>query len=1135
MFPGEIGSEGCFVGEDTTTLAAQVPKMHAIRLWKSSAICASRCLSVACVVTAFSLIPWAAHAQAVQAREGSITIPTYALGPADPNPPFPLVNAHPVYPYPMLDDLSNQHVMKTYHAVYLENQYLKITIIPDLGGHVYSVYDKLNHREMLYRNNVIKYGLVGPRGAWIAGGMEFSFPYAHTTDTVSQVESALHRNSDGSATEVIGAVDWVSNMYWQIALTLRPDTARVEEGVTLFNATPVNHLYLFWTNTAVKATDDLQYVYPMRETISDDPFAIVQSWPVWKGVDQSFYKNDPTAIAIFARDVQRNFFGVYYHQSNYGVVHVADYREDPGKKLWSWGTAPSGKIWDHILSDDDGSYNEIQSGRFATQGYREFMNPHRVERWTEYWYPVSGLNGGFVEATEQMAVNATFHPGASGPQGNVTVLISPVADVSGARVTVSLGSKVLREMRDVRLVSMHPIAYAIPVDNVDEARKELCLTVRSAEGKTLLQWSAAAPVDGNTELVPSVGQPEQVKLRVTPKTPLEELYLNGVFLEKQGDEQVALNTYDQLLQQDPGYLPALLKKAVYAYRAADFAQAQHLLERAEERDKENPTVAYTAGLVYRAEGKLSLAKNAFWSSIHYGASSSPSVSWSTAYLELGEIAIRQGNYAQAIDLLQSALNNNAADALALSDLAVAQRLHGEARAAEVTAARAVEAMPLLPYSLAEQWQDVTAQNAAPASVSAASIHWAHAIESDPENYIAVAAWYRELGAWQSSDAVLHAALKNLPAQRLSPMVDYYLASNSRKEGTLQQAAQYAARAGSLPVAGVFPNRLTDASVLSEAVHDQPGDAHAKYALGNFLFPHARYEEAGALWSSALRQGFEDPVLLRNLGVYAWHIQGDRTSAASYYARAIALQPGDYRLYPDLDEIYEEEANNAARAKLFRDAPAAVLDQDTVRARHALFLIEQSQPEAALSLLVDHQFKPWEGGVVIHNMYVVANMERGKKALTEHKPQQAVEAFREAMRYPEDLGTGQPAEPELAEQFYWLGVALAMQGETADAAAAWQSAAAQGRASGDVFGALADNKLGKTELARKSLDQCIERVTQPDAVAQDFFLAALAEQYSGHAERAQMEFHHALALDPLLWQARVAASETQSLEGTEHRP
>ncbi len=417
------------------------------------------CISLAAFLLAFLLVPSAARAQSVRGWQGTITIPTYELGPPDPNPPFALVNPHPVYPYPMLDDLGDQRGPKTWRAIYLENQYLKITILPELGGHVYSVYDKLHSREMLYRNRVIKYGLVGPRGAWIAGGIEFSFPFAHTTDTVSTVESALHQNADGSATAIVGAVDWVSKMYWQIALTLRPDTARLEEGVTLFNATPLNHLYLFWTNTAVPATDDLQYIYPMRETISDDPFAIVQSWPVWEGVDQSWYKNDPSALAIFARDVHRDFFGAYYHQSNYGVVHVANFRQDPGKKLWSWGTSRSGRIWDTILSDDDGPYNEIQSGRFATQGYREFMEPHRVEQWTEYWYPVSGLDGGFVEATDQMALNVNFAgmgSGPSGPSGEVKLLLSPVVNIRNATVTVGLGASPLRTIPNIQLSPLHP-------------------------------------------------------------------------------------------------------------------------------------------------------------------------------------------------------------------------------------------------------------------------------------------------------------------------------------------------------------------------------------------------------------------------------------------------------------------------------------------------------------------------------------------------------------------------------------------------------------------------------------------------------------------------------------------------------
>ncbi|MFL6428962.1 MAG: DUF5107 domain-containing protein, partial [Acidobacteriaceae bacterium] len=888
----------------------------------------------------------------------------------------------------------------------------------------------------------------------------------------------------------------------------------LEEGVTLFNATPLNHLYLFWTNTAVSASDDLQYIYPMRETISDDPFAIVQSWPVWEGVDQSWYKNDPSATAIFARDVHREFFGVYYHQSNYGVVHVSDFRQDPGKKVWSWGTSRAGRIWDTILSDEDGPYNEIQSGRFATQGYREFMEPHRVEQWTEYWYPVSGLDGGFVEATSEVALNVNF--AGSGPAGEAKLLLSPVANIRNASVTVSLGSNLLRTIPNVQLEPMHPAAYTIPVPDLDRARKELHMKIQSAKGGVLLDWSAAAPVDGNPDLISSAGKPEQTPISVSPQTPIEQLYLQGVFLQKRGDTDAARNIYQQVLERDPGYVPALLQLAFFSYSAADFAGAEHLIELASNRENESPMVAYAAGLIYRAEGRLSLASNAFWNAIHYGPPSAPGLSLAPAYIELGEIAIRQGDYGKAVDLLEHAVDSNPTDAFALADLAAAQRLLGNAQAAAVSSAKAVQQMPLLPYALAEHWLDT-------ASTPAAGQAWAQTIASDPQNYLAIAAWYHDLGAWQSSDAILQAAIANLPAQSVSPMIYYYLGSDSRQEGHVEQAKQFEAKASSLPIAQVFPDSLTDAAVLKEAVDQNSQDAHAKYALGNFLFAHSRYDEAASLWSAALQQNFEDPVLLRNLGVYQWHAKNDLTNAASYYTRAIALSPKDYRLYTDLDEIYEQAGDGAARAKLFQNAKPDVLDRDTVRARHALYFIEQFEPDQALALFAGHRFKPWEGGVAIHTMFVRANIQKGRKALAAHQPEQAAEDFKEAMKYPEDLGTGQPAQPELSEQFYWLGVALAAQGKTAEAAKAWENAT---HSSGkpDVFAALAERKLGQDERAKQILQQCSDSANRPDSVADDFYVAGLAQRAQSHKDRAQVVFRRALALDPLFWQAHVAIAE-----------
>lgn len=1103
-----------------------------------------RCALIAGFTFALLPVSFPAQGQAVQAWEGTIAIPTYELGPADPNPPFPLINTNPVYPYTMLDNLTDQRALKTYRAIYLENKYLKITILPQLGGHVYSVYDKIDDREVLYRNHVVKYGLVGPRGAWISGGMEFSFPFAHTTDTVSTVESVLHHNADGSATALVGAVDWVSNMYWQIALTLRPDTARLDESVTLFNPTAVNHLYLFWTNTAVKATDDLQYIYPMRETISDDPFAIVQSWPVWDGVDQSWYKNDASALAIFARDVQRNYFGIYYHQSNYGVVHVADFRQDPGKKIWTWGTAPHGRIWDHILSDSDGPYNEIQSGRFYTQGYREFMDPQSIEKWTEHWYPVRGLNGGFVEATNRMAVNVTYLAGKPDGPDAVKILVSPVAEIRNATLAVKLGATPLREIGSIHLAPLQPASFTIPIQSTATAKKELSIEIRSAEDEILLRWSAAEPIDGNPNLIGSVGAPLQKPLSITSQTPLEELYLHGVFLQKRGDMPDALKDYDQVLKQDPGYIPALIKEAIYRYEGADFQKAGALLARASRRDNENPTVAYAAGVIYRAEGQLPLAKDALWTSIHYGNSSPTGHSLAAQFVELGEIEIREGNYVEAAGLLERALTYNADDGLALTDLAVAERLGGDSRQAAISSDAALKQTCLLPYALAEQWLDKGGRDEGSsfsggetAASPATSGSWTRTISSDPQNYIAIASWYHELGAWQSSDAVLHAEIEYLPAQDLSPMVYYYLASNARQEGDAGQAGEYDRKAASLPISQVFPNRITDAAVLMEAVRHNPADAHASYALGNFLFAHGRYDEAADLWLGALEQGFNNPVLLRNLGVYEWRVKKSLAKAAGYYARAIQLSRNDYRLYTDLDSIYEEESNSVGRTTLFRDAPAEVLSQDTVRVRHAILLLEQSKSNQALALLTNHRFKPWEGGVIVHDVFVRASMEEGERALDARQPGQAAQAFRQAMQYPDDLGTGEPAQPDTAEQRYWLGVALEAEGQTAEAISAWESAAAQGESGADgspVFSALAYEKLGKDEQAGHILGQCIQAATRPGAGANSYFVAGMAEYYSRNLELARKDFEDALQREPLLWEARVALTTVRGGAKIDHK-
>ncbi len=440
----------------------------------------------------------------VRVSQGTLEIPTYLMGEEDPNPPFPLADARRIYPYTLLDDLTNQRGAKSYKAVYLENEFLRAIVLPELGGHLYSLYDKVNKREVFYRNHVVKYGLVSLRGAWMSGGVEFNFPNGHTVVTVSPVAFTTMQNSDGSATVVVGDVDLVTEMHWEVALTLHPGQARLEQHVTLFNDTGLFDPYWYWANAAVPATDDMRYIYPMREA---NPHSHTEIWsyPMHDGVDYSWYKNIRQPTSLFGRDVHRNFFGAYYEKSDYGVVHVADFREVLGKKTWTWGVGDDGLIWTGLLTDHDGPYNEIQSGRFETQLNYEFLPPRRVESFTEFWYPVQGLGGGFVEATARLALNAGFFPASPGAPQHAEFSIFANEAIRGVHVVVKLETQVLKDLGPIALEPMTPLKVVVPLADWEAAKKRIEVSVSGPNGQPLLHWSAADPIDGNPDFVPEAG------------------------------------------------------------------------------------------------------------------------------------------------------------------------------------------------------------------------------------------------------------------------------------------------------------------------------------------------------------------------------------------------------------------------------------------------------------------------------------------------------------------------------------------------------------------------------------------------------------------------------------------------------
>src|SRR6476469_485728 len=412
--------------------------------------------------------------------EAPLTIPTYELN--APNPYPALLDSQrrrwrPVYPYPFLDSLGTQKTNKSWKAVYLENEYLKVIVLPELGGHVYQIFDKTLNRDVRYSNPVMKSAMVALRGAWVSGGIEWNFPDGHTLTTVSPIDYVISTEPDGSAAVALGDTERVQGMQWQIILRLRPGTRVLETEVTLNNRRPVTGRYWYWSTAGGSAAPDLRFNYPMREAYPH-AFWPVFKFPIEKGVDIGRFSEVPNFLSLFARDSKRDYFGVYYEQADWGVVHVADHRELPGKKTWTWGTDENGDVWVDKLTDGGGQYVEFQGGRFETQMEHQFIAPHRVEHFVEYWFGVSRMGGAWNEATRDAALRINL-------QGNKAVVsVAPNQRFSGAEFALANGGKLIRTTR----VDLDPSKVFTTTIEVPLPKQPLELTLKSNDGRVLLRY-----------------------------------------------------------------------------------------------------------------------------------------------------------------------------------------------------------------------------------------------------------------------------------------------------------------------------------------------------------------------------------------------------------------------------------------------------------------------------------------------------------------------------------------------------------------------------------------------------------------------------------------------------------------------
>jgi len=886
----------------------------------------------------------------VRVWEGTLTLPTYEEGLPDPNPPFDQFTTNRFnYPYTLRNNLSSRRVDHAWRALYLENEYLKCSVLPDIGGHLYTCTDKISGKPMFYANPSIKKAAIAYRGAWAAFGIEFNFPVSHNWMTMSPVSFSSAQHEDGSASVTVGNVDRVYGMEWIVELILRPQSTVLEQRVTLTNRSDVRHRFYWWNNAGVEAWDDSRIEYPMRFAATHG-FTEVHTWPVDDdGVDYSILGNHKKGpVSMFAHGSREDFMGVWNPHTNTGTVHYAPYESLPAKKIWSWGVDADGLDWRKALSDNNSGYLEVQAGLFRNQETYAFLEPRQVIRFSEYWMPVRQIGG--ISRANLAGVASLVRKGNS-----LTVGFNANQKIPQASVSIVEGTKALVH-ENVDLTPEHTWTHEVP--NA-QAEAKYTIEIKDRRGVRLLRQT-----EGEYDWTPA----SEIHVGAQPSHRIPDAKDRGYddWIEFGKDEELngrllsALEVYKQALTKFPNGFVAQKAAGRLAVGLLRFEEAKELLEPLQGRDTTDAELSYYLGLAYEGLGDDTHARLLF-----EAAERLPS-SESAAALQLGELLARAGDLQGSLRHFEHAVRTAPNDVRSTEELVAIQSALGEKDQARTAAQKALARFPLS-YLLHEELGSPNRGQLA----------------NDTNRILNVAAQYVQLGLYQRALAVLTreypepVANQSEPgsvAPQKHPMVAYFRAYCLSKLG--KSASDDYAAAGKMSTAYIFPDTSTELAVLRSALQSNPSDATAHYLLGTFYFSRGLTDPALREWSEARKYGPNLPVLSASMGLALLHIKNDPEQALAAFQDGIRSDPDNVAVYMGMDQALSllhrparERADALAKFPHLDAAPPPLIFE------LILNLAEAGDFDRANALFRNRFFPREEGGTNVRQVWIEVKLQQ----------------------------------------------------------------------------------------------------------------------------------------------------------------
>lgn len=966
----------------------------------------------------------------VRAWEEVVAIPTYEIGKAEKNPIFLEKRVYQgssgvVYPYPVIEKISDIKKDKAYKVVFLENEYIKVMIMPELGGRVQMAYDKIKQRHFIYYNQVIKPALVGLTGPWISGGIEFNWPQHHRPSTFQPVDYTIENNRDGSITVWVSENEKMFHQKGMAGFTLHPGKAYLEIKVKLYNPTPVPQTFLWWANPAVAVNDHYQSVFPPdvhavfdhgKRDVSTFPIATGTYYKVdySAGVDISNYRNIPVPTSYMAINSEFNFVGGYENDSKAGVLHVANHHVSPGKKQWTWGNGDFGKAWDRNLTDEDGPYIELMAGVFTdNQPDFSWLQPYEEKTFTQYFLPYREL-GVVKNASQDLLLNLDIK--------DEQVFIKAFATSKIAQAKIELtrkdGSILFSEITD--LVPEEVYTQQILVGKL--SLEELILSVSAQSGKEILSVRPEMNERPEAEAAKAALSPEE-----TPTC--EQLFLTGLHIEQYRHATYnATDYYREALRRDPSDVRNNNAMGLWLLRRGKFSDAEAYFRKALETQlQRNPNPydgepRYNLGLALKLQNKNKEAYDAFYKSC-----------WNAAWQDAGFFGCAQ----------ISCINGNFEDALYETDKSLVRNWHNhKARALKTTILRKLnrktEALNLIEDSLSiDMFNFGCLYEKYLLTKTAEDLGSLHKMmRNEIHNYEIIALDYINAGFNDEAVALLN---EGSAVCSTTPMTYYYMARALSKAGkdsktALDKAALHAPEY-------CFPNRLEAVESLEFAITENPHDAKAPFYLGNLWYDKRQYKEAIACWEESEKRDKTFPTVLRNLSLAYFNKLNNAEKAVVYLERAFALDTTDARILMELDQLYKRIGRPHIERLRFLEKHIDLVEQrDDIYLEWITLCNQTGDYAKAMELLDKRIFHPWEGGEgKVPAQYQITRVELAKIAINDKEFKKAILLLEQCLEYPHNLGEGKLYGTQENDFHYWLGCAYEGLGEMQKAKTYWEMA------------------------------------------------------------------------------------------------